>query len=119
MRIVPFMQRALPLNAVGDALGGVCLRSAAAEGEENEADVDGLEEETNHAAAGERFGVISSERFLSTVHLVRANGAVHLFSRELAWRCHRVYSSWFFQESGFRRKGFMTKTTFIELRWDV
>lgn len=46
------MKSVPPLDAVGDALGCLCLRWATAVGEENKTDVNRLEEKNNRTAEG-------------------------------------------------------------------
>lgn len=53
MAFVQFMKGVQPLDGVDDAVGCDCLRRAAAEGGENESDVDRLQEASNCTAAGE------------------------------------------------------------------
>lgn len=93
-----------PPHAVGDALGCLCLRRAAADGGETESDGHRLEEENTRTAVKEWFEEIFFEIILSTVHVVRANDSLHLFTTELQWTQYLCYVNGFFRESEMRRR---------------
>lgn len=88
-----------------NVLRGVCPLWATAECGENETEGDGLGGEDNRSAAEKWFGVVSFESILDTVHVVRANNAVHLLITKLPWNWHRLYTIGLFRESLVRRKG--------------
>lgn len=104
MIFVHFMKCVLSLDAVGDALEWVCLRCAAAEAGENQSDMDSLEKENSRICTEEKLERIFSDSMVSTVHVVRANIAMHLFTAKQPWNRHRFNTSRFFRQSAMRRK---------------
>lgn len=91
MILVQLVKCVQPPDVLNDALACLGLRRAAADGGEQKSNVDRVDGENSHTAAGKRFGENLFESNLRTAHVVRVIVAVHQLTTELPWNLHRLY----------------------------
>lgn len=85
-----------PADAIDKELGCVCLRWARTDDEHGAS--SNMISPGNVVIAGEWFGLAPIESVEGTVHIVRANMAIHPHTPELPWTSHRFYINRFYRE---------------------
>jgi len=89
--LIRFLTCTNPVDAIDKELNCVCLRWETSEESNSARPTDPHPVNADAIVAGENYGLVPFSSLCGTVHLVRANYAIHPFMKEIPWTEHRFY----------------------------